>query len=174
MRPLILRKPVLAGLTAAGALAGGVLISPVTHADPVMLLQPKPTAPITVSGTALNPDGSPGAKLPAAVQKQQLPQGGGVGGGGAPPPPDMLASQPGGANSRYQTIGRVTTDDSGKFEVKNIREPGSLRLAIGDRERTPWIVQTIRNEGKNIDVGQVKLRDPVGSTGRGKGKRKGK
>lgn len=175
-----LTKTVLAGLAAAGALAAGTFVAPSASADSVALsIQDERTDPITISGTCLNPDGSPAAKIPVSIKKRRDPVAMGAGGGGGgQTPPDLLSSQLKGGkgkgqnqeDGRYKILGRTTTDDSGKFEVKNIREPGEIRVEIGDRMRTSWDIKTVKNEGKNIDMGNVELRATLGRGESKKGK----
>ena len=175
-----LTKTVLAGLAAAGALAAGTFIAPAASADSTALsIQDERTDPITISGTCLNPDGSPAAKIPVTIKKRRDPVAMGAGGGGGQNPPDLLSSQLKGGkgkqgqnqeDGRYKILGRTTTDDSGKFEVKNIREPGEIRVELGDRMRTAWDIKMVKNEGKNIDMGNVELRATLGRGEPKKGK----
>lgn len=166
---LHLSNRLLASLAMAGALTGGMLLAPASAQDP----EKKPVT-LTVSGTAINPDGTPGAKLPVAikgVEKKPMGIGGGEGGGagGESPPPDMLSqgAKKGGAQSKgnmMKTLGKGVTDDSGKFSIK-VQTLGqgdeTVQLEIGETTRTNWAKQSVVTKGKDVDVGNVQLREPA-------------
>ncbi len=150
----------LFGALGVATLAAGMMLAP--PADAVERPSAQPAGAITISGTALDDAGAPAAKLPVVVKQRDFNLEGGAGGagGGGDRPPDLLVQQR--ADRGYKTLGRAVTDDSGAFAVKNIREQGSLRLEIGDRTKTPWQIVTVRNEGKDVDLGKVTLRARVG------------
>ncbi len=159
----------LAGVAAAGALAGGLLMAPPSTqaADGAVMLatQDSKTVTMSITGVALAPDGSPAAKLPVDVTQMQLRPMGSGGGKGGRNGPRMLASfQP--AGSRYKSLGKAVTDDSGAFTVKNVRaQPNlGLRVEIGEKTKSPWIIQSVKvdPEKPEVDLGKISLREKVG------------
>ena len=170
---LHLSNGLLASLAVAGALVGGALINPASAQDTGG--ERKPTQ-ITISGTALNPDGSPAAGLPVAIKapdKKLIGGSGGEGGGaaGEQAPPDLLSQgnkggqgAKGGAKGKgegvVKTIGRGVTDDSGRFSVK-VTTPGqgaqTVLVEIGEPTKSNWYRKSHNTEGKDLDLGNLQL-----------------
>ncbi len=70
------------------------------------------------------------------------------------------------ATRGFKVVGKTVSDDSGAFTFKNVRETGSLRLMIGDQDRTLWAMQSVHNpkeDAKDVDVGEIKLNKPIGN-----------
>lgn len=178
-------KGLLASLAVAGAMVGGALLSPASPPQPGKG-DAKPIA-ITISGTALNPDGSPGAKLPVVVKSvEKTLRGAGGSGEGDPgaPPPDLLSQGSSGAAGKggakggskggksgegvYKTIGRGMTDESGRFAVKATTHgqgDQTVMVEIGDVTKTPFIRKTMPTMGKDVDMGNVTL-NPIATPDR--------
>lgn len=170
MRSYISRN-MLAGLAAAGALAGGMLMMPpATSAQSDLRLHTqdpdKKPATITITGTALKPDGTPGANLPVtikAVAKKPV----GPDGGGGEQPPELLSQGKDASKSKdgmMKVLAQGTTDANGKFSLK--LEPlgqgdQTVTLEIGQTTKTHWAKQQVVTRGKDVDVGNVQLREPA-------------
>lgn len=152
-------------LAAAGLLAGGLLFSPPVHADSTPLVQDQPKSKlITVSGIAINPDGSPAADLLVeikAANKQLVGTGGaGGGGGGQAPPPELLVQAK--QQNDFISLGKGKTDSEGKFSIKfDHKDVKSYQLEIGNKMESAWIVKPMENKGKDADLGKVQLREKV-------------
>jgi hypothetical protein len=163
---LHLSKGLLASLAVAGALVGGSFMSPANAQE-----QGKQGAVVTISGTALNPDGSPGAKLPVAVKaatKKPMGGSGGGEGGGNENPPDLLSQgqgkggAKGKAEGMLKTLGKGMTDDSGKFAVKFSQDQGTgVLLEIGEPTKSNWLRRPVDHKGKDVDLGNVQLSEKV-------------
>lgn len=172
-------KGFLASLAVAGALVGGLLLSPAS-AQQGNTGDKKP-ANITISGTALNPDGSPAAKLPVhikGIEKHGMQAGGGEGGGGdgaGAPPPDLLSQGAQGKGAKgggkakgegglYKTLGKGVTDESGKFSVKVTtlgQGDHTVMVEIGEAGKTNFMRKTVPTQGKDLDLGNVTLTAPA-------------
>lgn len=159
---LQLSKRLLASLAVAGALTGGMLLTPASAQE-----VEKKVATVTVSGTALNPDGTPGAKLPVVVKAFEKKLAGGADpDSGNPAPPDLLSQgrQGPGKGSAMKTLAKGMTDDSGKFSLK-FQTLGQgdqiVQLEIGQNTKTPWMTQSVTTKGKDVDLGNIQLREPV-------------
>lgn len=155
-----LHRSLIAALAAAGALSVGLLLAPASQAA----AQDAKAPMITVSGTALNPDGSPGANLPVALKAPEKKP---VGGDN---PPGGLAQDPGKdsgkakAQGAMKVLAKGTTDAQGKFSLKF--QPSSsgeqgLMLEVGDNTKTPWAKQPVVVKGKDVDLGNIQLKAPV-------------
>jgi hypothetical protein len=161
-----LMKP-LALLASFGLVAGSLAISPQASADLVPLVQDQPKSrTITIKGTALNPDGTPAAKLAVVIltpNKQLVGTGGaGGGGGGQAPPPELLQARGGKQANDFIELAKGVTDDSGKFSIKfDHRDAKSFQVQIGDKMETAWLNHTMENKGKDIDLGNIQLRAKV-------------
>ena len=157
MRPITLSVLTLS-CAALAAVSVSVATTGRNTAPPAAVaLQEKP---IIISGTVVAVDGSPAAKMPVYLKKSNL--GGSSGapsGGGSSEAPKLLTAQ---LDGLYKTIAKTTTDDSGKFTIRGVREKGSMRLMVGDKMKTEWQYQTVKNEGKDVDVGKVQLRPSLG------------
>ena len=148
----------------AGALLTGVIASaPASGTE--TLGQDAPPSTITVSGSAVNPDGTPGANLPVSIKApQKNPAPAGPDGNS----PDLLVQEGRQGKAKgegiLRTLARGTTDEQGKFSLK-FEAPGqgdqTVTLEIGEATRTPWAKQQVVTKGKDKDVGKVQLRDPV-------------
>jgi hypothetical protein len=160
----LIKTIVPAGLAALGLLAGGLLLSPHAGADPSALVQPKTTT-ITLSGTAIHPDGSPAADLPVEIKanKKELVDAGG--GGGQAPPPDALFQGRGQQQQKqpeFMSLGKTKTDATGKFSLKfNHKDVKAFQLEIGEKMKSSWIIKPMENKGKDSDLGTVQLREKV-------------
>lgn len=169
MRSYISRNT-LAGLAAAGALAGGMLVMPPTssaQSDPRPLAQDPERKPatITITGTALQPDGAPAASLPVAIKAVEKRPVGPAGSGDGPP--ELLSQGKDASKAKdgmMKVLAKGTTDANGKFSLK-FQTLGqgdqTVTLEIGENTKTPWTKQQVVTKGKDVDVGAVQLREPV-------------
>ncbi len=168
MRSFKFSSTLLASLAAAGALAGGILMTPPSsNADESVLLaqDQNQRKPFNITGVALLPDGQPAAKHPVAVKvpNKVLQQAGGDGGGGAPPP-ELLAQKKAPDANQFKTVAKGVTDDSGRFTLKvQPQNGGVVQLEIGDKMKSAWIIKPIKLEedGKDIDLGNIQLNQRV-------------
>lgn len=152
MRSLSLSSSLLASIAAAGALVGGMMLSPASQAEALAAVQP--TKGVTVKGTAIAPDDSPAKKVPVTLSMFAEVSGDSGGGDSGP---QMLS-----AMMQFKTIGKAVTNDEGVFEIKNVKERGQLRLEIGHKLRTPWTITNVAvNKDENVDMGKIKLREKV-------------
>src|SRR5688500_17517771 len=107
-------------LATAGLLAGGLLLSPQAQADSALQSQDQAKSKvITLSGIAINPDGSPAAELAVEIKapkKELVGPGGAGGGGGQAPPPEVLVQ--GKKQNDFISLGKGKTDSEGKFSIK--------------------------------------------------------
>lgn len=151
-----IHRSLMAGLAAAGALGVGLLLSPASQAAQ----QANEPPLITVSGTAVNPDGTPGANLPVAIKVPAKQPAKGEGAG--VDPPEVLFAESGSQGERpTKVLAKGTTDSQGKFSLKFEAPPiGSATLEIGESAKTPWVKQTIVAQ-KDIDLGRITLKAPV-------------
>lgn len=154
----------LASLAAAGALVGGVLLAPVNSAAQDQGAQQG--GQITITGTCVNPDGSPATKMPVEIT---APRKGGVNqdeaaGGEGPGDPGLLQQGGGKSKSRsaFETLATGMTDDSGRFSLKFKPIGKVVTLAVGDPSKSAWAKKTVNTEGKDVDVGNIQLK-PQGS-----------
>ena len=151
-------------LAAAGLLAGGLLFSPPARAESSPLVQDQPKSKlITVSGIAINPDGSPAADLLVEIKapkKELVGPGGAGGGGGQAPPPELLVQAK--QQNDFISLGKGKTDSEGKFSIKfDHKDVKVYQLEIGNKMETAWILKPLENKGKDADLGKVQLREKV-------------
>lgn len=151
------RRSLMVGLAAAGAVGIGLLLPPSVSAAQE---SPEPQM-ITVSGTAINPDGTPGANLAVAIKipDKQPAKGAGA---GSNAPGMSLAGVRSQAQRPMKVLAKGTTDSEGRFSVKFQPPPvGSATLEIGETSKTPWMRQTLALKGKDVDLGRVQLRAAI-------------
>ena len=151
-----LQRTFIVGLVAAGALGAGLLLSPASAA------QAAKAATITVSGTALLPDGAPGASLPVSVMAptKEL-QKGATGDAPGVLLQDKSKSKEG---AMLKPLAKGMTDAQGKFALK-FEAPAqgdqTVTLQIGDATKTAWAKQQVVTKGKDVDLGNIQLKAPV-------------
>lgn len=147
-----MRRSVIVGL--AGALGLALMLPPVSGATQE---SPEPQM-ITVTGTAVNPDGTPGANLAVAVKVPDKQPAKGAGAGSNAP--GALLGVVGSQGQRpMKVLAKGTTDSEGKFSLKfQPPQVGSAILEIGESSKTPWIRQTLAVQGKDLDLGRIQLR----------------
>jgi hypothetical protein len=166
MRSFKLPSTLLASLAAAGALAGGILMTPPsTSADESVLLiqdEPEQKKPFNITGVAIGPDGAPAAKLPVVVKvPNKVLQSAGGGGGGAPPP-ELLVQKKAPDADMFKTVAKGITDESGRFTLKvQPQNGGVVQLEIGDKMKSAWIIKPLKVEGKDIDLKEIQLNKKI-------------
>lgn len=168
MRSFNFSSTLLASLAAAGALAGGILMTPPSTSaeDSVLLAQDQPQKkPFNITGVAIGPDGAPAAKLPVAIKiPNKVLQSAGGGDGGGAPPPELLVQKKAPDENMFKTVAKGITDESGRFTLKvQPQNGGVVQLEIGDKMKSAWIIKPIKleEEGKDIDLGNVQLNKKV-------------
>jgi hypothetical protein len=146
-------------------LPAAVLLSPPAQAEPLQSQDQPKSKVVTLSGIAVNPDGSPAAELAVEIKapnKQLVGTGGAGGGGGGQAPPPELLSQDKKQQNDFITLGKGTTDSEGKFSIKfEHKDVKVYQLEIGNKMETAWIVKPLENKGKDADLGKVQLREKV-------------
>lgn len=173
MRSFHFSSSLVASLAVAGALAGGIFLTP-----PALQAQDQPKQAqgmLTISGTAIGPDSKPAAKLPVVVK---MPTKGKIaapkpGGGVGPDEPGILLQQKKGPRAKREsakTLGKGVTDESGHFAVK-FQDPVqphqedhgvTVIVEIGEKRSQPWAIKShTLNKGKDMDLGNVQLQAAV-------------
>ena len=147
-----IHRSLIAGLAAAGALGVGLLLAPASQAAQ----QANEPPMITVSGTAVNPDGTPGANLPVAIKVPAKQPAKGEGAGVDPPEVLSQGERP------MKVLAKGTTDSQGKFSLKFAPPSvGSVTLEVGESSKTAWAKQTVATQGKDVDLGRIQLKAPI-------------
>ena len=139
------------------------LLSPVVQATRSPIAQDEPKSrTITISGTAILPDGGAAAdfpvviKLPAKVVTAIDDVGDRE--GGSP----RLLSQSTKEIAPFTVVGSGMTDAAGRFSIKvNHQDRRHVQLEIGDKRKSAWIIKAVMLQAKDIDVGQLQLRMKV-------------
>ncbi len=159
MRPFRSTPALLAAFCAA-ALVSGAALAPAAGSGQ----QEQQKKMMTVSGIAIQPDGSPAVGLPVEVKapNKKLVDAGGPG-GQAPPPELLLQQSSQGAQQPMISLGKSVTDEQGKFAVKFevAQDKPSIQLEIGDKRTTAWLVKPLENKHKDMDLGRLELRSKV-------------
>lgn len=152
----------LATLAATGALSMVLWLAPSSQAAE----QGAQASMITISGTAVNPDGSPGAGLPVALKAPEKKPVPGDSPGSAPGLLTQGADKPDKPRSEgsFKVLAKGTTDAQGKFALKF--QPAAageqaLFLEIGDSTKSAWAKQSVVAKGKDIDLGNITLKAPA-------------
>ena len=146
----------LACLAALAVLAGSVL-SPVAHATRPPPEQDEPKRkPITISGTAILPNGGRAVnfrvlvKLPPRI----------VNAGEGQDDPAKESSPP--ENPPLPVIGSGTTDAAGRFSIEVVpRGRRYAQLWVGDKKKSAWIIKPVMLQDKDLDLGELQLRKKV-------------
>jgi hypothetical protein len=69
------------------------------------------------------------------------------------PPPEKLPE-------RYKLLGKGTTDAAGNFSIRFEHEDVfTFQLDIGEKAESAWTKKPLTNDGKDIDVGELRLRE---------------
>ena len=150
---------VVTGIVALSAV-GLMLTASVPTAHAVERLAAEQTQVITITGKLIGSDGQPASKVPVVVRTRKLDLQMGGGGGASGAVPQFAA--PRGEDGRYQILGKAISGSDGTFTVRGIKEKGMVQIVIGDKMKTDWEFKNVRNEGQNIDLGDVKLNASLG------------
>ena len=172
--------PILLKLVAASALSVAVVgvavlvDAPRDSSDDAAPLVAAQNKRFQITGRAVGPDGAPVEKAPVKVTRVKKLSGTAGGGdqgfsGGNLDPLDGTGADPLAFQSRrdrsdrYEVVGKAITDADGKFTVRNI-EPGGYQLRIGDPDRQPWTISSVRVNDKDLEMGEIKLQAAVGGS----------
>jgi hypothetical protein len=124
-------------------------------------------AKFEIRGKAIGVDGEPAEKVRAVAQTLVIDGQNQDGADG-----DKFVSDPGthtvlllaqrrASGSPYKDVAKSISETDGTFVLKNL-EPGSYRVMLGDPEKTEWDIKGgVRVKDKNVDLGEVQLREPV-------------
>jgi hypothetical protein len=151
---------------AAIMLAGGLLLPVQLRADSSSPSQDESERKsVTISGTAISPDGAAAASLPVEVIVSphcalgMNLDGGDRKEGPPPPPPELLAQGP----REQRTLGKGVTDAQGRFSIKvdYRKEVPLLEVRIGDKLKSAWTVKPLRNKDEDTDLGNLQLHEKI-------------
>ena len=177
MKISIVAATIIGGGLATG---GAAVMATASATSSGTMLTANQAKAITITGKLVDPDGKPAAKIPIQLMLRER-RGGSGGSGPGDQKPELLVtslqSAQDRANRGFKPVGKAVSDESGQFTFKNVRETGSLRLMIGNQDRTLWAMHSVYNPpdaGKDVDVGEIKLNKPLSGEqpGQGGGERK--
>ena len=156
------RLPVLLSSAVAVTAIGFAVAAPASAVRTAGHLAAEPAQVITITGKLIGSDGQPASKVQviARTRKLDLQMGGGGGASGAVP----QFAAPRGEDGRYQILGKTISGSDGTFTLRGIKEKAMVQIVIGDKMKTDWEFKNVRNEGQNIDLGEVKLNASLGGS----------